>query len=234
METGIARVTYRAGDARLHPRGLRLLPRSGHGRAPHGRQARRRLVAGAVSRVPTWISVTATPGKLVMDGCWKGPIPVKNGLIAPVEGKGLRFQAGSGGDSRRWAIRSQRRQRAHPGRQRRHSDRHGGHQLRELPRHQRRSRRRLREGLSPASPARTTPPCAVATRRTSAALMGRVHLNVGDARRNDTAHRRAAQGGPRRRRRSEPGGPVLPVRPLSPGLQQPRRRAAGQPPGHLE
>ena len=32
----------------------------------------------------------------------------------------------------------------------------------------------------------------------------------------------------------EPGGPLLSVRPLSPGLQQPRRRPAGQPPGHLE
>ena len=29
-----------------------------------------------------------------MDGSWKGPIPVKNWLIAPVEGKGLSFQAG--------------------------------------------------------------------------------------------------------------------------------------------
>ena len=36
--------------------------------------------------------VTAKPGKLVMDGCWKGPI-TNNWLIAPVEGKGLRFQA---------------------------------------------------------------------------------------------------------------------------------------------
>jgi alpha-L-fucosidase 2 len=37
--------------------------------------------------------VTAKPGRLVMEGSWKGPIPVKNWLIAPVEGKGLRFQA---------------------------------------------------------------------------------------------------------------------------------------------
>ena len=29
-----------------------------------------------------------------MDGSWKGPIPVRNWLIAPVEGKGLGFQAG--------------------------------------------------------------------------------------------------------------------------------------------
>ena len=28
-----------------------------------------------------------------MDGCWKGPIPVKNWLIAPVAGEGMRFQA---------------------------------------------------------------------------------------------------------------------------------------------
>ncbi len=28
-----------------------------------------------------------------MDGCWKGPIPGNNWLIAPVEGKGMRFQA---------------------------------------------------------------------------------------------------------------------------------------------
>ena len=38
-------------------------------------------------------SAVAEPGTLVMDGCWKGPIPIRNGLIAPVEGKGLRFQA---------------------------------------------------------------------------------------------------------------------------------------------
>jgi alpha-L-fucosidase 2 len=36
--------------------------------------------------------VVARPGELVMDGCWKGPIPVRNWLIAPVEGKGLRFR----------------------------------------------------------------------------------------------------------------------------------------------
>ena len=28
-----------------------------------------------------------------MDGCWKGPIPGNNRLIAPVEGNGMRFQA---------------------------------------------------------------------------------------------------------------------------------------------
>ncbi len=37
-------------------------------------------------------AITAKPGRLVMDGCWKGPIPGKNWLIAPVEGDGLCFQ----------------------------------------------------------------------------------------------------------------------------------------------
>ncbi len=36
-------------------------------------------------------NVTATPGKLVLDGCWEGPLP-KYWLIAPVDGKGMRFQ----------------------------------------------------------------------------------------------------------------------------------------------
>ena len=37
--------------------------------------------------------VVPGPDTLTMDGSWKGPIPVRNPLIAPVEGHGLRFQA---------------------------------------------------------------------------------------------------------------------------------------------
>ena len=46
-----------------------------------------RVSVQAQFKSPYLDRVTAKPGKLVMDGCWKGPMP-KNWLIAPVEGKG--------------------------------------------------------------------------------------------------------------------------------------------------
>ena len=93
METGVAMVNYRAGDA--------VFTRETFVSYPD-----RVLVVRITSDKPGRVSVkaqfkspyldraTAKPGELVMDGSWKGPIPVKNWLIAPVEGKGLGFQAG--------------------------------------------------------------------------------------------------------------------------------------------
>ena len=78
----------------LHPRGFRLLarPRSGRAASPPTSpaacpsQAQFKSPVSGQSRSPS-------PAELVMDGCWKGPIRRQNWLIAPVEGKGLRFQA---------------------------------------------------------------------------------------------------------------------------------------------
>jgi alpha-L-fucosidase 2 len=92
LETGIATVSYRAGDALLtrevfvsHPDRVMVV----------------RLTADKPGRVsvrarfqgPYLDRAVAESDTLVMDGSWKGPIPVRNPLIAPVEGKGLRFQA---------------------------------------------------------------------------------------------------------------------------------------------
>jgi alpha-L-fucosidase 2 len=90
METGITKVRYRVGDAVYEREAFVSYPD-------------RLLVVRLTSSKPGRISVqaqlkspyldkaTASPGRLVMDGCWKGPI-TNNWLIAPVEGKGLRFQ----------------------------------------------------------------------------------------------------------------------------------------------
>ena len=77
METGVAKVSYRSGDA--------ILTRETFISYPD-----RVLVVRIASDKPGRVSVqaqfkspyldrsTAKPGKLVMDGSWKGPIPAKN------------------------------------------------------------------------------------------------------------------------------------------------------------
>jgi alpha-L-fucosidase 2 len=91
METGVAKVSYRIGDAVFTREIFMSYPD-------------RVMVVHIASDKPGRISVqaqlkspyldttTAKPGKLVMDGSWKGPMK-KDWLIAPVEGKGLSFQA---------------------------------------------------------------------------------------------------------------------------------------------
>jgi alpha-L-fucosidase 2 len=92
METGVATVSYRAGDAVFTRETFISYPD-------------RVMVVHAAADKPGRVSVeaqlkspylrgaNAKPGRLVMDGCWKGPIPGNNRLIAPVEGDGMRFQA---------------------------------------------------------------------------------------------------------------------------------------------
>jgi alpha-L-fucosidase 2 len=90
METGVAKITYRAGAAVLtrevfvsYPDRIMII----------------RITSdkpGSVSvhtqlKSPFPFTVAATPGKLVMDGRWKGP--VKGDWIGPVSGEGLGFQA---------------------------------------------------------------------------------------------------------------------------------------------
>jgi len=91
METGVATIRYRAGDVTLTREVFVSYPD-------------RVIVVRVTADKPGGISVlaqfkshyldsvTAKPGKLVMEGCWKGPM-AQNWLIAPVDGKGLRFQA---------------------------------------------------------------------------------------------------------------------------------------------
>ncbi len=91
METGVAKVRYRVGDAVFTREIFISYP---------DRVMVVRITADKPGRVsvqaqfasPYLDSVTATPGKLVMDGCWKGPMK-PNALIATVEGKGERFQS---------------------------------------------------------------------------------------------------------------------------------------------
>jgi alpha-L-fucosidase 2 len=91
METGVARITYRAGDAVFtrevfvsYPNRVMVVRITCD--KPGRVSVRAELQSHYLERV------TATPGKLVMEGCWQGPI-TNNWLIAPVEGKGMRFQA---------------------------------------------------------------------------------------------------------------------------------------------
>ena len=104
LQTGIGHRQLSRGRRRLHPRGLRLLPRPGPGRAPHRRQARPGVRSGPIPESVPGRAI-ARSDTLVMDGCWKGPIPIRNPLIAPVEGKGLRFQARLRAISRRRSAR---------------------------------------------------------------------------------------------------------------------------------
>lgn len=92
METGVAKVTYTAGDAVLTREAFMSYPD-------------RVLVVRISSNKPGRVSVqaqlkspfletaTATPDKLVVDGSWKKPGSETNWLIAPVEGGGLKFEA---------------------------------------------------------------------------------------------------------------------------------------------
>ena len=90
LETGVARVTYRAGDAVFtrevfmsYPERAMVIRLSADKPGRVSVQAR--------FRSPYRDAVVATSGKLVMDGSWKGPMKA-DALIAPVEGKGLSFE----------------------------------------------------------------------------------------------------------------------------------------------
>ncbi len=92
METGVATVSYRAGDAVFTRETFisypdRVLVVHVAADKPG------RVSVEAALKSPYLRGVNAKPGKLVMDGCWKGPIPGNYWLIAPVEGDGMRFQA---------------------------------------------------------------------------------------------------------------------------------------------
>jgi alpha-L-fucosidase 2 len=91
METGVAKVTYRAGDTVFtrevfvsYPDRVMAVRISSD--KPGRVSVRAQLQSHYLERVPV------KPSRLVMEGCWKGPI-TNNWLIAPIDGKGIRFQA---------------------------------------------------------------------------------------------------------------------------------------------
>ncbi len=90
METGITKVSYRLGDV-VYTREIFLSypDRVLVVRMEADKPGQVSFSAGLKSQYSE--SVKVQPGKLVMDGCWKGPMP-KNWLIAQVSGKGIRFQ----------------------------------------------------------------------------------------------------------------------------------------------
>ncbi len=90
METGVAKVSYRVGDATFTREVFMSYP---------DRVMMVRISSDKLGRVsvqaqlngPYLDTVTAKPNKLVMDGSWKKGGET-NWLIAPVEGRGLKFE----------------------------------------------------------------------------------------------------------------------------------------------
>ena len=90
METGVAKIAFRMGDSRFtrevfvsYPDRVMVVRISS--------DKPRRVSVQAQLKSPYRDDIAATTGRLMMDGCWKGPI-TNNWLIAPVAGKGLRFR----------------------------------------------------------------------------------------------------------------------------------------------
>ncbi len=91
METGVARITYTARGIAFtrevfvsYPDRVMAVRLTGSKPGSISLQAR--------FTSPYLDNAAAFAGKLILDGCWKGTI-TNNWLIAPVEGKGLKFQA---------------------------------------------------------------------------------------------------------------------------------------------
>lgn len=91
LKTGVARIRYRVDDVVF----TRELFVSYPDRVMVVRIAGDKLGRVSVQaqlRSPYSEQIGSQTGKLILDGAWRGPI-TNNWLIAPVEGKGLRFQA---------------------------------------------------------------------------------------------------------------------------------------------
>jgi alpha-L-fucosidase 2 len=92
MERGVATISYRAGGVRFtrevfvsYPDRVMVVRITGDKPASVSLQAR--------LKSPFLERLSATPGKLVMDGCWSDKVPITDWVIAPMAGKGLRFQS---------------------------------------------------------------------------------------------------------------------------------------------
>jgi alpha-L-fucosidase 2 len=91
METSVATVRFRVGDAIFTREVFVSYPdRVLVVRITSDRPGRVSLAASLQS--PYLDRTEARANRLTMEGTWKGPIPIPNGLIASVDGKGLRFQ----------------------------------------------------------------------------------------------------------------------------------------------
>jgi alpha-L-fucosidase 2 len=96
METGVAKVSYRQGDAVITRQAFVSWPdrvlvvRISADKPGH-------ISVGAQFRGPYMETGIAEPGRLVMDGTWKGPFSAPatgmDGLIARTAGNGLRYEA---------------------------------------------------------------------------------------------------------------------------------------------
>ena len=92
METGVAKVCYRVGDAVFTREVFLSYPdRVMVVRITADKPGR--VSVQAQFRSPYLDGATAKDDSLVVEGCWKGPMKPENWLIAKVEGKGIRFRA---------------------------------------------------------------------------------------------------------------------------------------------
>ncbi len=236
METGVAKVTYRSGDAVITREAFvswpdRVLVVHISADQPG------RISFGAQFRGPYLETSVASRDRLVMDGTWKGPFSAPPtgmaGLIARTRGNGLRYQAAlaarlAGGRSEAagstlnitnadavtlvLAVATSFVN---------YNDISGDPAA------------RCKKVLDTAAEKDFA---ALHSRHVAdfGSLMGRVHLRLGDVSQNekptDERLKAVRAGGSR----SEPGSPRVSIWPLSSGVQQPRRWPAGQPPRHLE
>ena len=90
METGVVKISYRSGDV-TYTRQIfisypdRVMVVHIEGDKPNSVSVQAQL------KSPYLDSITAKPGELTVDGCWKGPMK-EDWLIATVNGKGESFR----------------------------------------------------------------------------------------------------------------------------------------------
>jgi len=93
METGISKVTYSYNNANYTREVFMSYP--DHAMVINIRCDKPGSISVEARLKSPYLEETiAQPDKLIMNGCWKGPLPPSpyNSLIATVEGKGMRFQ----------------------------------------------------------------------------------------------------------------------------------------------
>ena len=185
------------GRCARHPRGLRLLPRSGHGRAHLLRQTRPRVRSGRVQE-PLPGACGRRAGQAPDGRLLEWTHPGQELADRPGRRQGPALPGRADRTSRRRPVGNHRDQRAHPGSEFRHVPRDHGHELRELPRHLRRPRGQVRDDSRPdrRHGRRHAPPSPRGRRPRADGP------RASECRRRPPerhAHRRAAQGGPRRR-----------------------------------
>lgn len=92
MENGVVKVTFRSGDTTFTREVFVSYPdRVMAVRLSSSKPGK--ISVEARFKSPFLDKVTPAADILIMDGCWKGPNPKEYGLIAQVEGTGLKFRA---------------------------------------------------------------------------------------------------------------------------------------------